>query len=590
MRKGEFIFEEEFRVINFNVRNGSNFVVPAMDENIDAIMKNEPFYKWTLENAGKLDEAMIKALVSNLKLFGDSSHPFIGKITDSLSLSENTKHLADFAKKLMEETIITKPTPYIKLVKLGYTGEVPNGGFGSPVEAVHQEVNKTKFKNRGLTLKSKGKIEINPNRFASYVLSRIRMVQLENGQVFAYCKNGVYIEINDRVLKSLCRDILHEAKPDLWNLKWEAEYFGALKREITIVDGMNPEKGYINFSNGMFDLKKMKLVEHDPKYLSTIQVPIVYDTNAECPKFIEFLNDVFDNDEERIKLVQELLGYCFLNEVKIQKAFFFVGPGANGKSVLAEVIRNLVGVQNVSNVALNNLGSSFGMQNLPDKLVNISTENEFDRKFSTQNFKIITSGDAVEVNIKYHAPINTVLCAKSIVLLNRMMVTGDLSNGFFRRILIIPFNKIYKELKAGQSREDGVSYMDKSLTEKLLKELPGILNFALEGLKRLIQNNFNLTESKACNHAFEEYKGRLNPVGEYIDEKLYFNQAAIRLRSDFRPDFLKWAEENGYDNARSINTGNFMDMLRVGLAERDVNFTEKKRNGYYYIEGVGIFS
>jgi phage/plasmid primase, P4 family, C-terminal domain len=574
---------------NFSVRNGSHFVFPAVNESIDFLMKEEPYYRWILENSDKLDEVMVEALVSNVKPFGESGQPFMKELTSCLSNSENTEHLADLAYQLLKKASVSKPIPYIKLLKIGYTGDVPNGGFGSPVEAVQAEVNKVKFKNRGLTSKPKGQIEINPNKFASYVLRRISMVQLDNGQVFAYSVKGVYTEINDRVLKSICREILHEAKPDIWNLKWETEYFAALKREIHIVDGMNPEKGFINLANGMFDLREMELVEHDPKFLSTIQVPIVYDTNAECPKFIEFLYDVFENDQERIKLVQELLGYCFINEVKIQKAFFFVGPGANGKSVLAEVIRNLVGVQNVSNVALNNLGSSFGMQNLPDKLVNIFTENEFDRKFSTQNFKIITSGDAVEVNIKYHAPINTVLCAKSIVLLNRMMVTGDLSNGFFRRILIVPFNKIYRELKAGQQKEEGISYMDKSLIDKLLQELPGILNFALEGLKRLIQNNFNLTESKACNQAFEEYKGRLNPVGEYIEEKVYPQEGQFTLRSEFRRDFLKWAEENGYDNAKSINSGNFLDMFKNSLEIQGVNFSEKKRNGYWYIEGVGIF-
>ncbi|WP_028987409.1 DNA primase family protein [Thermicanus aegyptius] len=476
-------------MLNIQIKSSSDFTRPAINETIDYNLKKEPFYIWVLENVAKLDEKLTEALVSNLKPFGEAGQKFMNDVESALGSNEHTKHLVDLARDLWNSPKLSQPATYDKLIKLGYTGEVSNGGFDSPVKSVLDGIKRTMLKNRGLTTRTRGKLELNPNVFASYMLKRMTLVQLDNEQIFAYRKDGVFEEIKEGVLKSFCYNILHEAKPNSWEGSWEGEYFKALKRQIPYVETMNPRRDYINFKNGMLNLYTMEFTEHSPNFLSTIQVPYEYDVNATCPIFEAFLHDVFEGDEERVNLIQEIMGYCFLPEIKIQMAFFFFGVGSNGKSVLAEVIRQMLGTQNVSNVALNNLSGSFGMQSLLNKLANISTENEFDRKFGTQNFKVITSGDAVEVNIKYHAPVNTVLFAKSIVLLNQMMDSNDLSNGYFRRFLIIPFNKIYKELKAGQEPEEGVSYMDKSLITKLLQELPGIAMFALRGLTRLINNS-----------------------------------------------------------------------------------------------------
>ena len=322
----------------------------------------------------------------------------------------------------------------------------------SPI--VEQLDERLALKERGISYGKKD-LEMNANTFARYTLGRMHLVQLGNAQIYAYCNKGYYIEMNDRMLKAICRGIIHEAKTDIWCRKWEGEYFEALRREIPFVEEMNPEKGLINLTNGMLNLYSMEFINHDPSYLSTIQTPIEYDGSASCPKFEEFLFDIFEGDGERIRLVQEIMGYCFIPDIKIQKAFFFIGSGSNGKSVLSEVIRHLIGIENVSNVSLKDLGGRFGMQNLPGKLVNVSTENEFDRKFNTQNFKILTGGDAVNVEQKFKASFNTRLFAKTIVLLNSMMDSNDLTNGYFRRLQIIPFNKIYRELRAGEAPIEG---------------------------------------------------------------------------------------------------------------------------------------
>lgn len=455
---------------------------------------------------------------------------------------------------------------------------------------VKEEDKQQAFAARGLHVDDKGRLGLNANIFATYVLERMNLVQIESGQIFIYDGREFYVELNDRILKTICRDIIHEAENNIWQRKWESEYIEALRREVPFVDYMNPEKDYINLTNGMLNIYTRELEEHHPDFLSTIQIPIEYKEDAQCPEFIDFLNDIFEDDQERVNLIQELLGYCFLHDVKIQKAFIFVGVGSNGKSVLAEIIRNLIGVQNVSSVALNELGGKFGMQNLPEKLVNISSENEFNKKFNTQNFKMLTSGDAVNVEQKYKDSFNTVLFAKVIVLLNRMMDSDDMSNGYYRRLQIVPFNKVYKELKANETPKDGVNYMDKTLTERLLKELSGILLFALEGLKRLIENDFNLTDSKVCEKALEEYKIKQNPVIEYFNDRIVADSDEQTLRPNFKKDFSLWAMDNGHEENKSIGSTKFWSLFRKVLIENNIETREKKMDGNMYITGIRIVS
>ena len=112
---------------------------------------------------------------------------------------------------------------------------------------------------------------------------------------------------------------------------------------------------FINLRNGMIDLRTMDLEPHHPSYYSTVQVPVKYNPDAKCPQFKRFLESVFDGDQERINLVQEIMGYVLTKERRLQKAFIFYGVGANGKSVLAEVIRHIAGPDNVS-VSYTHLG------------------------------------------------------------------------------------------------------------------------------------------------------------------------------------------------------------------------------------------
>lgn len=196
-----------------------------------------------------------------------------------------------------------------------------------------------------------------------------------------------------------------------------------------------------------------------------------YDSEAKCPEWLSFLNEIFLGDQSLIDLLQEIFGACISN-APTSKAAIFYGSDANGKSVVANILEYLCGSNNVAHLSLDRFQSQFGLQSLIGKKLNIATELETgNTKITTANFKAIVSGDPVQVNIKYQAPLETVLNCKLVFLTNNLPDTLDTSYGYIRRLLIVPFNYTVPEDKR-----------DVFLTDKLKKEISGILNWSIQGM------------------------------------------------------------------------------------------------------------
>jgi putative DNA primase/helicase len=101
----------------------------------------------------------------------------------------------------------------------------------------------------------------------------------------------------------------------------------------------------------ILDLRNFELKKHSYKFYSGVQVPITYDPEATYPNFEAFLNDIFDQDQERIDLIAEIFGYCLTTSTKAEQIFLFYGKGSNGKSMLIHVLKSLGGGRNTSDVS-----------------------------------------------------------------------------------------------------------------------------------------------------------------------------------------------------------------------------------------------
>jgi len=424
----------------------------------------------------------------------------------------------------------------------------------------------------------KNSYSFNANAFAKHFISRCHVRSTKDGRLFLYNKKGVFEKLSEVELGKVIRTLMHEGVLHSWNSKSEKEVVKALLRESPTVDDMNSLKNFINLKNGMFSLDRFELLPHNPSYLSTVQLPIEYDSNAVSPSFMQFLKEITLDDEELIRVLQEIIGYLLSAETKAEKAFFLCGSGANGKSVLVSIIAQLVGEENVSNIPLSEFSQPFGLEGLINKTVNIAAENEMGGKaLKTENFKAIVSGDTITINIKYYPAISYKPHCKLVFVVNTLPDSMDVTNGFFRKLMIVPFNRTFKP------NERNVN-----LTQELLKELPGILNWAIEGLKRLRQNNYQFSRSQAIEQCQQAYYSEQNPVMEFFLEHVRVEHGKRTRQSEFHQKYLQWLNLQGIDDKGTKSKQIFWRNFKIILSNRDIPIVKKKVKGTFYFDGLEI--
>ena len=247
------------------------------------------------------------------------------------------------------------------------------------------------------------------------------------------------------------------------------------------------ETNYLNFTNGMLDLKSMRTDSHDPEFMCATQLGYKYDKDAKCPKWEKFISSVSDGDNSRALLLQEMFGYCFTRSTEYQKMFFLLGTGSNGKSVLLKILEELLGRNNVSYVPLTGLADDFQRILLHNKSVNIVSELKTRIEQVNQILKAIVDGETIQGAYKYKPHMLFKPYCKIICAGNEMFTSEDVSHGFGRRLIFCKFPVRFE----GAER-------DLNIKDKLMSELPGIFNWSLAGLARLNeQGGFTETSDQA---------------------------------------------------------------------------------------------
>lgn len=433
----------------------------------------------------------------------------------------------------------------------------------------------------GIFRDSNGGLHLDCKKFAEHIKENMHII-CSNSNVFYIFDGGVwkYWEIGE--LKKYLFEYIDLVNKDIFTLSIQEKYLGLLSVMCYDNTPFNTQKRYINMRNGILDTKEMKLLKHTQKLRSTIQIPIKYDKTAACPTFEKFLDSTFQSDEKLIAVVQEMMGYCLSSSVKAQKFFVLYGTGANGKSVLCNIIKLLVGSGNYSTLSARDLSKGFSRATLKDKILNIATENECQdgKQLDSQYIKAIVGGDEIAAEFKGKDVFSFKPICKLVFAVNSLPKFNDKSYGFLRRVMIIPFNAKF-------SIEDGTA--DINLEEKLQKELPGILNFALEGLRRLRANNYCFTLSEKVEQFRKEYEEMIDPYIVFFNEHIIItgNKSDTVPRELIYKTFLRWACENNHTSLAKVSTKKFwLDfnnlVARLGYEELKI----KKVRGNRSVVGI----
>lgn len=262
---------------------------------------------------------------------------------------------------------------------------------------------------------------------------------------------------------------------------------------VLLSDILTREKNRLNLVNGVLDLNNMELLEHSPKYIFLSRMPVKYDPEAQCPVWEKFLRTTLPT--KYIKTLQEFIGYCLIPDTRFQKALLLYGKGANGKSIVVNTILSLFGEDYSSSIPLDRISrNQFATSQLIGKLVNASSETVSYSGAELDMFKAIVAGDAITVEQKYEPSKMVKLASRLIFASNHMIRSGDDTDGNYRRWIIIPFEKQFKGENA-----------DLFLQDKINKELTGVLNWAIVGLKRLYKNGRFTDDSKEMVERMKRY-------------------------------------------------------------------------------------
>jgi P4 family phage/plasmid primase-like protien len=243
---------------------------------------------------------------------------------------------------------------------------------------------------------------------------------------------------------------------------------------------------YVVFRNGVFDLgafikgdKPPALLEHDSRYFGEVVLPYDFDPAAKCPLWLATLKDILPKtagDDRRRLVLQEFFGYTLLSDCRFNAMLILYGEGGNGRSTVTEPWEAMLGEENVSDVALEALGSEYRLWSLKGKLANFSGELQYLGKMHEGLVKRVVSGETIDANRKFKAPAKFRPFAKLVVNTNDLPQIQDTSDGTWDRLVTMPF----------EVRIRGTDKEDKQRVPKLKTELPGIFNWALKGLKRLL--------------------------------------------------------------------------------------------------------
>ncbi|WP_092849577.1 DNA primase family protein [Algibacter pectinivorans] len=307
----------------------------------------------------------------------------------------------------------------------------------------------------------------------------------------------------------------------------------------------------INFLNGTFEITPQKQILRDfnSKDFLTYQLPIAYDREAKAPLFKKFLDEVL-TDITKQKVLAEYLGYIFINPsvLKLEKVLILYGSGANGKSVVFEIVSALLGRQNISNYSLQSLTNDNGYYRakIGDKRLNYASE--LNGKMETDVFKQMISGEPLEARLPYGEPFTLTQYAKLMFNCNTLPKDVEHTNAFFRRFLILHFDKTIAEKD-----------QDKDLANKIINnELSGVFNWVLDGLQRVLKQK-GFTYSKAIESMKEAYENESDSVKSFIDEYGYKSSLnRTTLVKTMYDQYRNYCFEDGF---KSVNKTNFKKRL-----------------------------
>lgn len=407
-----------------------------------------------------------------------------------------------------------------------------------------------------------------------------------------YCYNGGYWETDnegkvaqyiDMTVDNMRNEKLHvsaDVDPEKAKEAWDKflkktrsnsskkAILSEVQHRVPVLHGeFDQDKTLLNTSNGYVDLSSGILYEHDIKKMFSQQADVDYTDNIDCPEWSEFLDQIFDNDQELIHYIQKAVGYSATGSIKEQVMFILYGNGRNGKSIFIDTISDILGTYAKSMqadsimVRQNSSGANSDIARLESARLVTSSEPNEGVRLDEGLVKQLTGGDKVTARYLYGKEFEFKPQFKLWLATNHKPIIRGTDDGIWRRLMLIPFKV--------QIPTDKV---DKDLKYKLQRESIGILNWIVEGA--LMWQREGLNPPASVTNASRQYREEMDVISLFVDDCCEVSDSYRAPAGELFKKYQSWANENSEYS---------MSKQKFGREMRQKFEMKKTMNGRFYL-------
>lgn len=391
--------------------------------------------------------------------------------------------------------------------------------------------------------------------------------RLSDGGALAHFNPDKYkVNLVIDALKAVCHQKYHPASGSVWlDVRKEPKP----KQLIAFQNGFLNVEGWLS---GYSDL-----IPHTPLLLNVNALDFEFKPNAfEPQEWLSFVNSIWPDDVESQQALQEWVGYLLTQDTSLHKILLIVGPPRSGKGTIGRVLHELLGTFNVAGPTLSSLEGEFGLQPLLNKMLATISDARLNGRGNSviiERLLSISGEDPLTINRKYLPPLTVQLSTRLIIMTNELPNMQDASGALAKRYLVLTLQKSWYDKE------------DSTLFGRLRKELPGILLWALQGLKRL-QERGRFLQPSSSSQTIAELEAMTSPIKAFISERC---EIKAYLRIPISLLFNAWREWCGISGY--LQTGNvqsFGKNLRAAYPEIDICRTQDGSYRERYYKGIAL--
>lgn len=392
-------------------------------------------------------------------------------------------------------------------------------------------------------------VEVLCSYLAEYIKHDMKFMFIKDssmGSVLYYVYRDGYYQL---LLEDEFRSLIAEYIPSLIRKTKDInEVFGLLLADKSFyIDNscLKGNKDYINFKNGILDIRTMELLPHTPDMIFTVQIPVDYKPIDECQYgqvFEKYMNELTSGNEVTKKVLYEVMGLVLSNipGYFTKKCILMIGEKDCGKTQIKKLLTELIGINYTSSIELSTMnGNRFGTSELYNKRLVGSNDMQYTSVQDMGIFKQLTGGDPVSVEFKGRGAFSYVFNGVIWFLANDYPIfSGKKGKEVYERFMIIPCKHVVEKDK-----------QDPMLVDKMLKEKEYIVSLCINHLKDLIDRKFRFEVSQEINDSLEEYELTNNSILQFVNEYCVVDDELDPLErlnfSKFKKYYQIWCKDLG---------------------------------------------